>query len=284
MDQSQEKRSATRVECDLPILLRFGANERVTGTLTDISRLGVCLRIPGEVLGVHRLSSLVQVARQVSTVLGARFDGWLGGGEGGISRTMQPVRICQRNWQSRDVELGCALNSALDDAELERMGVSLPPLDPEVPVGDPQRARIAHWSEESGTSLRAHGEEFVPLGATIASDCQHVGYMVAQDSLAGSPMQGFTQLVTAQDAILVVPSFERTRFAGMDIAALVLAFGESYGERPMLRVLKGARQLWAGSVRLTEVEIPASGMGPMRLRMQFEDPLGTSDRTLLGVA
>ena len=286
MGQKQhEKRGAKRVACDLPILLRYGTGEeRATGTLLDLSRLGVCLRVPGEILDVHRLSSLVHVARRVSMVFGPRFDAWLGGGEGGVQRTLEPVRICQRNWESRDVELGCSLGRPLSDADLDRLGIVAPPIADGALERDPIRTKIARWSAESGTVNPAELEEFTPLGATGESEPNHVGYMVAEDAYSGRPLQGTTQLMTDQDAILVIPTFERTRFAGLDIASLILAFGESYGDRPTLRILQGPRQLWAGVVRLTEVEIPASGMGPMRLRMQFEDPLEMDDQQTLGVA
>ena len=126
--------------------------------------------------------------------------------------------------------------------------------------------------------------DLTPLGAIGESEPHHVGYMVAQETHGGRPIQGTTQLVTGQDAILVVPSFERTRFAGLDIASMILALGEAYGDRPTFSILRGARALWSGAVRLTEVEIPASGMGPMRLRVQFEDPLSSQDREILGAA
>lgn len=282
-DNQHEKRGASRVECDLPVRVRHGAQREFEARLTDLSRLGVCVRVPGDVLGVHRLSSLVQVARQVAAVLGPRFDVWLGG-EGGVSRTLEPVRICQRNWESRDVELGCALSRPLSDADLDLLQLQAPPLrDGTIVPTEPEPATTT-WQASGGTAVRAVQEgEFVPLGAIGESAPHHVGYIAAEAEHRGRPIQGRTQFVTSQEAVLVVPAYERTPFANLDIAALILQFAETYGERPSLRILRGPRALWSGTVRLTEVETPASRMGPMRLRVQFEDPLTANERQILGV-
>ena len=272
MEPHLEKRSAHRIACELPVLVGHGANERSQGTVVDISRSGVCLRLPGHVLGVHRLSSLVQVARQVSQVLGPRFVTWLGGGEGGLRRTLEPVRICHRDWSRADVELGCALSTPLTDGDLARLRIELPP---------------AEGSCADGGDAAADGEDIAPgapFGATGETEPRHVGYIVAQEPHRGRPLQGQTQWLCDREVILMVPRMERTPFGGQDIATLIVAFGRLYGERPLFHVLRGARSLWEGPVRVTEVEIPATGRGPMRIRMRFLEPLSTAALEQLGIA
>ena len=62
---TQENRQAVRLACDLPIRLE-GASGVLDATLLDVSRTGLRLRIAGDLLGVHRLSSLEQIKRGLS--------------------------------------------------------------------------------------------------------------------------------------------------------------------------------------------------------------------------
>lgn len=122
-----EQRAAKRVDCEFPTRLA-GTKGPLDATVCDLSRTGVKLQVSGATLGIHRLSSLVQVAKRVSDSLGASFVAKLHHERLGnlVSKVLRPIRIGQRNWEQADVELGCRVDGGISDEEAGMLGIALP--------------------------------------------------------------------------------------------------------------------------------------------------------------
>ena len=122
-----EQRAAARVDCDIPVAIHSDGR-KVAASILDASRTGLRMRIPARELGVHRLSSLVQIAQRMSDTFGDSFEvEFLPDRLGGlVKRKLRPVRIGQRDWEHADVEVGCLLADPLNDDEASMLGIALP--------------------------------------------------------------------------------------------------------------------------------------------------------------
>lgn len=129
MPQKKIKRRFTRLAAKLPVQIQTESG-LLPGTLVDLSRSGVLLKVPGAALGVYRLAPLALVGQRVATVLGAEFSAQFNPDRLGslLTRRLRPVRIGQRSPTSADVEVGCLLVPPLTDEEAGILGIALPVL------------------------------------------------------------------------------------------------------------------------------------------------------------
>jgi hypothetical protein len=127
--QSESKRRFTRLAAQVPVEIETEQG-LLPGTLLDLSRSGVRLKVPGSALGVYRLAPMSLVGRRVAEVLGAEFSARFHPERLGslLSRRLRPVRLGQRSPASADVELGCVLTPPLTDEEAGMLGLALPVL------------------------------------------------------------------------------------------------------------------------------------------------------------
>ena len=260
---SDERRQSTRIACEVPV--RILTDLRVVmGLIVDCSRSGVRVRIPGRSLGVHRLSSLVQVARRVSNALGQDFVGELHYEMLGsmVRKSLHPMRIGQRDWETPDVELGCRFGEPLTDAELQLLGIELPAR--ETYVNDPQAALA--MQEHPIERLRA----FVYPG----------------DGRDEDPIVTRPTTLDADTATLRVPDIARLGFDSndLDLASMIIALDEAYGSRVSVKIVDGGEHLWTGQAGVRQVELPEDLPGQMLISVDFTPELGSADLRKLGIA
>ncbi|MDA1194926.1 MAG: PilZ domain-containing protein [Planctomycetota bacterium] len=193
---NDNRRQAVRVECDLPVRLHGGAGDEYAGRIIDLSRTGLRLRIPGKLLGVHRLSSLVQVTRRLHETLGDQFRGELHYEMLGplIQRTLKPCRIAKRDWEQTDVEIGCEFDIGLTAEEVGMLGMPLPAVGAEVAAPGLHGAGPVFRSGGSRHTLRPHP----------AAEPSYVAYLYPEPGKMSQPLATRTQTLSRGMAMLEV--------------------------------------------------------------------------------
>ena len=272
----QEKREAGRAACEVPVRIQTAQGD-VTGVVTDLSRVGARLQIPGRQLGVHRLSGLVQVARRVDATIGQVFGAdlhyeLLGSA---LRKTMHAVRIGQRDWESPDVDLGCKLTEVLTDEESALLGLELPPLTGRSLHQTDDYLLFGEDGEDPRDAVLGHPEPH-RLRTTIHPE----------PNKHAPPIQTHTRGLTEEGAVLHVPDIGQLGIGDVkrDLLSIVIALGEAYGANTSLEIAEDDRSLWSGPIRIDEVEWPASGQGnELLLMVAFGRTLEDADRERLGL-
>ncbi len=279
---TSEQRAAERVPCEFPLRL-FNEEASVQAVALDISRRGVRLQVPGSSLGVHRLSSLVQVARRVRAVLGDTFSADLHHKLLGnlVQKRLRPIRIGQRDWVTSDVELGCRIDAGISDDEAGMLGLVLPLVGTgEVP------------ETLAGIAPSVREPELAPAAADVATIELSAAELVRELEAAPTPgerrffLEGRADAhrlpfrveldgVTAEGAVLRIPDLTALDLDGdvSDVTRFVIAFDEAYGTEITLQALAGSTDLWKGRVQLREVELPPRLEGSAVLTVAFEREL-----------
>lgn len=261
-----EQRAAARVDCDIPVAIHADGR-KVAASVLDASRTGLRMRIPARELGVHRLSSLVQIAHRMSEAFGETFEvEFLPDRLGGlVKRKLRPVRIGQRDWEHADVDVGCLLTAPLTDDEAGMLGVALPKPGEVAP----------------GTPILV--EEPTVHAPTQKTRLQ--AYIQAGNGRGTAPLPTTAEEISNEEAWLRIPDIDRmaiTEGCG-DIAKFVMAFDEAYGSRISIHIMKGDEHLWAGSVGIHDVELGEGRPRDARIGVRFEDPLEPADMRRLGL-
>jgi hypothetical protein len=311
---SQDKRLAARIDCDIPVRLRTETDE-VVALMLDASRTGLRLRVAGHLLGVHRLSSLVQVARGIEQVLGDRFQAELHYEMLGplIRKNLRPVRIGRRDWETADVEIGCVLEAPLRDEEagmlglaLPREGASEPPenlkgLGPTVRAmpKSPARPRVKAPSEPvevaaEPSAVPVHEIPLPPVSLVPGPDDDvtmrrgrghgNRVWVYPAEGHTGRPMVGLTESISQKELVVMIPSAQELGLTGRSVAAVAMALGNAYGQSVSVKVADGARHLWTGPVKIRELELAPEPAGHLRLGLTFERTLRPAELTALGLA
>ena len=268
-------RQAVRVDCDLPVRMNGGKGD-YEGTIVDMSRTGLRVRMPGATLGVHRLSSLVQVTRSLHDALGDTFSGDLHHEMLGplVQRTLTPCRIAKRDWEHTDVEIGCEFDRGLTDEEVGMLGLPLPRVgsedDPaDLHVAGPVR-RVDGAPEPTGPHLR--GPEPV----------ERTAYLYPSPGKTSKPLVTRTNSLTRGMAILAVDDGQGWDLPDLAVADLVMALDAAYGTSILLRVMEGEDDLWVGPAELQEVDV-TPGSRRIRLGVSFGRELRTEELGRLGL-
>jgi hypothetical protein len=261
-----EQRAAARVPCDIPVAIN-AEGRKVAASILDASRTGLRLRIPARELGVHRLSSLVQIAQRMSDAFGDSFEvEFLPDRLGGlVKRKLRPIRIGQRDWEHADVEVGCLLAAPLSDDEASMLGVSLPKVGEAPPVVPMHHEQPSTHAPTQKTRLQA--------------------YIQAGNGRGTAPLPTTAEEISKEEAWLRIPDIDRmaiTEGCG-DIARFVMAFDEAYGSRISIHIMKGDEHLWAGSVGIHDVELGEGKPRDARIGVRFEDPLEPAEMKRLGL-
>ena len=271
----QNRRQAVRIECDLPIRLIGGDVEHI-GRIVDLSRTGLRVRIPGSDLGVHRLSSLVQVTRNLHDALGDCFRGDLHHEMLGplVQRQLTPCRIAKRDWEQTDVEIGCQFDNALTAEEVGMLGVPLPA------IGEETAPDALHGAGPVRRS--ADGEPVVRPHIRQPEEPTNMAYLYPAPGKTSKPLVTRTRSLTRGMAILEVDEGQGWDLPDLAVADLVMALDAAYGTSVLLRVVDGENDLWAGPAELQEVDV-APGTHRIKLGVAFGRELRTEELGRLGL-
>ena len=269
------RRQAVRVTCELPIRL-IGDDVEHIGTIVDLSRTGLRVRIPGSDLGIHRLSSLVQVTRSLHASLGDVFVGDLHHEMLGplVQRQLTPCRIAKRDWEQTDVEVGCQFDVPLRDEEVGMLGVPLPGVGQDEAPESLHGAGPRRRSEDEPRPTRPHLRE--PEAPS------YVAYVYPAPGKTSKPLITSTRSLTRGMAILSVDEGQGWDLPDLAVADLVMALDAAYGTSILLRVVDGDQDLWAGPAELQEVDV-APGTHRIKLGVAFGRELRTEELGRLGL-
>lgn len=253
------RREAARVPCVVPIRVEPGDRPIFAAHLVDVSRTGLRLRIPGAVLGVHRLSSLAQVARSAAALLGESFIAELHYEQLGplVRKRLKTIRIAKRDWEHADVELGCIMcDSHLTDLEASMLGVHLPPIG----VDEPEpHAAVAGPREE-----------------------EMAAYIYGSDEAEGAAIVAQADALTRGMAMLTVAD-ESEHLRDLDVTELAEELDDTYGSKLTLRISIGDEDLWVGPAEIKEIDVADEETGAVRLGVAFGRELRAEELRRLGL-
>ncbi len=268
-----DNRRATRLACDFPSRL-LARGQDYAATVLDLSRTGVRLRLAGRLIGVHRLSTISQVGECVEQGLGTTFDAELHYPVLGplIAKSLTVVRVGRRDWESADVEIGCALAQMLADEEAAMLGLA--PAE----LGSVRRERLATPPAPPIQSQAPHADEAWtrPL-PSVRTD------LVASSGHKGRPLRCETEGIESQGLIVRVPKPSELGLPTHSVTALAIALGDSYGTSVQVSLHDGDKSLWSGPARMRDVEIIHGEGGSVRLGLSFSRPLNPGERASLGL-
>lgn len=258
--QQNNRRQAARVPCEVPVRIEAEDSPVITASLMDLSRTGLRLRIPGSALGVHRLSSLAQVARRLSEVLGDEFLGELHSERLGplIRKQLRTVRIAKRDWEHADVEIGCVVcEGHLTDLEATLLGVHLPPIGSDAPAAADE---VPAASQEAAPSAFIYG----------------------RNRGAETPIVARTDELTRGMAMLTVDE-DNEQLQNMDVTTLAETLDGEFGSEVTLRISVGGEDLWVGPAEIKEIDVEDEEQGHVRLGVAFGRELRAEELKRLGL-
>lgn len=263
-DNTQERRRAPRIDCEVPILLH-GHGRSLRALSTDLSRVGTLLRLPLAELGVSPQAPLEVIARVALAFLGERVKvdlhhEALGGL---IQRSARPIRIGRPDADAEHVEVGLDLMRPLTEMEVEFLGVPLPRLYHDVDVTwEPPATSVSTGPETPDVMVvlcAVDGDSAPPLRA-------RPGYIDATSARAD--LGGIEKL-----PVLV---------QGKGAADVLRTLADAYGDQPEAVIMVDAQPVWSGLSRLQTVEFGGSG-GRVKLQLGFPGGLSVAARHRLGL-
>ncbi len=265
------RRQAVRVACDLPVRLPCDGGDLVA-RLLDLSRTGLRLRMPGDALGIHRLSSLAQITHRVEETLGSPFVGELHYEMLGplVRKALRPTRIAKLDWARTDVEIGCLLLEPLSDEEAGMLGVALPA------IGATQAPAAL-----AGVGPHRHAPRLHIAPAEVADE-PFVAWIYPEPGKTSKPLRTETLSLTRGMAMLGVDRRQGWDLKEVPVAAVVDALDQAYGTDIMIRIVDGADDVWAGPGEIQEVDITPSS-GRIRLGVGFGRELRSEELDRMGL-
>lgn len=261
----RDRRRAGRLACKIPVRVRASGRTLIAQT-EDLSRVGALLRIPLAELGLPINAPLSRVADETTSALGdlAALElhyeilGAL------VQRMARPVRIGRGGEGQGFVEVGCAFRRCLEDAEVEFLGLPLPPLAMEGSDGE---------SEEAGEPERPAIES--PLSVVVCA---------APGGDPVTPFAAHAELMDEYGAHAVVSHVSELPILPdrPGVSGLLNTLANTYGSDPWVVLLRQGHPVWSGTARLQSVELgPTSGR--VDLHLEFSRALTAPERSRMQV-
>ena len=278
--------------------------------LTDLSRSGARVRIPGAPLGLERAAPPALVARQMARILGATFDARLHPERLGslLCKRLRLVRIGQRDRDSSDVEAGCQLNPPLTDVEASMLGLAIPTLlsddregescleargptvrgDLAVPTSGASvlPAATSARTEPARAPERTVARQAVAparrVDATTQVDWR--AYVQPGGERRQSPFVARAESVSASGVRLTVPGRAMLNVNGSsDVAGTMAALCDAYGSEVGLRLVEGTSHRWTGPARIEMVEVGTTDPHPVTLWLAYARTLRNAELRALNL-
>lgn len=258
-----ERRAAPRVPCSLP--LRLVSQGRVLrAQVRDLSRHGVGVRVALSELGLGPTPGPEALARALEALLAETLAAEFCYDQIGplVRRALRPVRIARVDGGAGAVELGCALRSPLSDAEVEILGVEVPPA-----VAEPAEAAGPRLANAAG-----------PWTAYLSAAAGREAPPLCSRRAGADPGSGAFRLEFPDARRLPLDRH------GHAPGQLMLGLVEAYGEEPGLLVLGAGVPLWGGTARLEGLEVRGEAPPEVLLSLRPGRPLTEAERLRLGLA
>ena len=266
--KNDERRRAGRLSCKIPVRIR-ASGRTLHARTEDLSRVGALLHIPLSELGLPATASLSHVAHETTAILGdlASLElhyevlGTL------VRRMARPVRIGRREPGQEFVEVGCALRRSLTDAEVEFLGLPLPPLLSDIP--DP----------DADADLPV-SEPFV--GERPVRDAPLSVVVCASENAEATPFAAAAELVDRHGARACVPHVSDLPLLPdrPGVSGLLSAIAQAYGSDPWVVLLREGQPVWSGGARFQSVELGPK-TGRVDLQLAFSRSLTAPERSRL---
>ena len=265
--KNQERRRAERLSCRIPVRIR--ANGRTLHARTEnLSRTGALLHIPLAELGLPPNASITRVANETSSVLGdltlleLHYEvlGAL------VRRMARPMRIGRGNQGQAFVEVGLAFRRALKGAEVEFLGLALPPLAKGVSADDLEKGLAS-----PATSARSDRPALESPFALVVCATSNEEAMPFAASARSVDRYGAHAILEHVSELPVLP--ERPGVSG-----LLTALARTYGSDPWVVLLRQGQPVWSGMARLQAVEL-APFSGRVDLQLAFSRTLTVPERS-----
>ncbi len=268
------RRQAVRVDCNLPVRVE-GDGGTFHVRLLDLSRTGLRLRVSGELLGIHRLSSLAQITRRIGETLGDTFAAELHYEMLGplVRKELRATRIAKLDWEQTDVEVGCLMVEPLTDEEAGMLGVPLPAIGadnaPEVLQGAGPRHRTPAITRAPADPAAPERDPFVV-------------WLYPEPGKNSKPLRTESLSITRGLAKLGVGKRQGWDLDQLPVARVVEALDEAYGTGILIRIVDGDDDIWAGPAEIQEVDVTPANCD-IRLGVSFGRELRSEELGRLGL-
>jgi hypothetical protein len=262
--QVPERRRATRLECNIPILVR-GRSRTLRAHTADLSRVGTLLRIPLEELGLTRDVSLAVLGREAMASLGEVVTIELHYEALGnlISHTARPMRMSRALPGQEFLEIGLDLTKPLSNMETEFLGIALPPLFHEVDLT---------WEPEDSNEEASASRADVAVVICSADDDVSPPLRVRPSHLSADGVRA--NLGPVENLPMLVD--------GGTAADVLTALADGYGGEPQVVIFADDKPVWSGASRLQALEV-CPWDGRAKLQMAFPQRLPACARARLGI-
>ncbi len=236
------QRRALRVPCNLPARV-FGRDADVRGTVLDISRMGLRLHVDLAALGCLDGDDLLRLGRVVEQHFGARFNVDLDHEALGqlVRKRLHVVRLGQERGREGTLELGCSFTEPLSDDETRVLDLDLPPM------GTPPPPPVL-----TGPTARR----------------QYEAYLLPTEGYGGRMLPGRTTGLSDTRATFRANPNQGLDLSDREVSTMAMALAREYGPAPVLEIVDGNHQLWAGEARVRHVA--AAPSEPHALQLDVE--------------
>jgi len=280
------RRQADRVPVETSVQI-YGRRGFVHGTICDLSRTGLRMRVRAEDLGFAPTSDLREAAEGVAKSLGERFALDLNHDHLGplLQRGVELTRVGLPADAGEYVELCCQFDHELAHPEASFLETDLPParklvaacVPPEhmpetgdgVVTCDPQAERpveIERPQAEAPPVPQRPRQRYRALVSGTARD---------------TPSSFFchTDLITVIGVRVRIPRADY----GEHVTAAMRRLVKRYGRTMDLRILAETDEVWGGDAQINGVELPADQPDVMLVTLGFKSPLRLSELRTLGL-
>ncbi len=243
------QRRALRVTCELPVRI-YGRASDLFGTLNDVSRMGVRLCVSLDSLGCDQGHDLLRLGHMVEQHLGARFNMDLNHDVLGplVRKRLHVVRLGQGREDEGVLELGCEFGVPLSEDESKMLALDLPPL---------------------GTMPPA------PVLTGPNASRRYEALLLPTEGFGNRMLSGRTHGLSNRMATFCANPSQGLKLRDREVSTMAMALAREYGPSPVLEIVDGRHQLWAGRAQIRHVESVATESNGLCLQVEtFEKAPG----------
>jgi hypothetical protein len=288
------RRRATRVELGVPVQV-FTRTGTIDIRLFDISRTGLRLRAHASALGIEKAADIEATARAVGELLASEFTLNLDYEKFGplLNHSVHLTRVGIPNDAPLFVDICCAFDEPIGDAEVAILGTELPPLAEEPADWLPPRAPpegcegvvncipVEVEDEAAPAEAAAAPEPVRPPARPALAPVRHRYRAIVTGVAKDAPPSFFchTDLVTAIGVRIGIPRPPEA----VSVTAALNSLTRAHHQGVQLRILNEDGDVWSGPARVSGVELPPDNMDTMLVTLAFDPGLSMAAMRGLGL-